>query len=102
MSLRDHVMAAMAKHHLHMKSIAAKALTNKTGEAGDEATSAPRSAPSIKPKHSAKHRGFKAVQGKIQAEGYSKKIAGAILAARTRAASAGVKHANPRLLRVKG
>lgn len=49
-----------------------------------------------------KHPGFAAVQSKIQHEGYSKKIAGAILASRTRAASKSAKRANPRLKRVKG
>jgi len=49
-----------------------------------------------------KHPGFKSVQSKIQREGYSKKIAGAILAARTRSASASAHKANPRLNRVKG
>jgi len=39
----------------------------------------------------AKHPGFKKVQSKIESEGYSKKIAGAILAARTRNASASAK-----------
>jgi hypothetical protein len=48
------------------------------------------------------HPGFKAVQAKIQGEGYSKKIAGAILAARTRNASAAAKKKNPHLKRVKG
>lgn len=48
------------------------------------------------------HPGFKAVQSKIQGEGYSKKAAGAILAASTRNASAKAKKANPRLKRVKG
>lgn len=48
------------------------------------------------------HPGFKAVQGKIQREGYSKKVAGAILAHRTRMASAKAKKANPHLKRVKG
>ena len=48
------------------------------------------------------HPGFKAVQSKIQGEGYSKKAAGAILAAATRGASAKAKKANPRLKRVKG
>lgn len=47
------------------------------------------------------HPGFKAVQGKIQQEGFSKKVAGAILAARTRNASVSAKKANPRLKRVK-
>lgn len=50
--------------------------------------------------HSKKHPGFKAVQGKIEKEGYSSKIAGAILASRTRHASATAKHSNPRLKRV--
>lgn len=49
----------------------------------------------------AKHPGFKAVQGKIEKEGYSQKIAGAILASRTRHASKAAKKANPRLNRVK-
>ena len=51
---------------------------------------------------SSAHPGFKAVQGKIEKEGYSSKIAGAILASRTRHASAAAKRANPRLKRVKG
>lgn len=52
--------------------------------------------------HSKKHPGFKAVQGKIEKEGYSSKIAGAILASRTRHASAHAQHENLRLKRVKG
>lgn len=52
-------------------------------------------------KHSAKHPGFKAVQGKI-AKKYGKKTAGAILAASTRKASKSAKKKNPRLKRVKG
>ena len=48
------------------------------------------------------HPGFKAVQGSIEKEGYSKKAAGAILASSTRHASAKAKKANPRLKRVKG
>lgn len=53
--------------------------------------------------HSAKHPGFKAVQSKIASkEGLSKKAAGAILAARSRGASAAAHKANPRLNRVKG
>lgn len=54
----------------------------------------------VKSRH--KHPGFKAVQGKIEKEGYSKKVAGAILAAKSRAASAGAKKSNPKLNRVKG
>jgi hypothetical protein len=47
------------------------------------------------------HPGFKGVQKKIESEGYSKKAAGAILAASTRGASAKAKKKNPRLRRVK-
>ena len=49
-----------------------------------------------------KHPGFKAVQKKIEKEGYSAKSAGAILASKTRNASSKAKKANPRLKRVKG
>ncbi len=48
-----------------------------------------------------KHPGFKAVQSSIEKEGYSKNAAGAILASKTRNASAKAKKANPRLKRVK-
>jgi len=48
-----------------------------------------------------KHPGFKAVQGKIEKEGYSKKEAGAILANATRKASSSAKKANPKLKKVK-
>ncbi len=47
------------------------------------------------------HPGFKAVQKKIEGEGYSKESAGAILASASRNASAKAKKANPRLNRVK-
>ena len=49
-----------------------------------------------------KHPGFKSVQNKIEKEGYGKKVAGAILAAASRHASAGAKKANPHLNKVKG
>lgn len=49
-----------------------------------------------------RHPGFAAVQGHIEKEGYSKKAAGAILAARSRSASASARKANPHLNRVKG
>lgn len=50
-----------------------------------------------------KHPGFKAVQKSIASKGgYSLKRAGAILAAKTRAASPEAKRKNPRLKRVKG
>jgi hypothetical protein len=47
------------------------------------------------------HPGFKAVQRQIAAK-YGMKRAGAILASKTRSASASAKKKNPRLLRVKG
>lgn len=49
-----------------------------------------------------KHPGFKKVQSKIESEGYSPQAAGAILAAKTRNASAAAKSANPNLNKVKG
>lgn len=52
--------------------------------------------------HKPKHPGFKAVQKKIEGEGYSKQAAGAILANATRNASAKAKKANPALEKVKG
>ena len=55
-----------------------------------------------KVKHTSKHPGFKAVESKIASkEGLSQKAAGAILAARSRGASASAHKANPRLNRVK-
>jgi len=51
--------------------------------------------------HSKAHPGFKAVQKGI-AKKYGMKAAGAILASRTRKASAKAKQANKRLSRVKG
>ncbi len=48
------------------------------------------------------HPGFKAVQKKIEGEGYSSNAAGAILAGKTRHASPAAKKANPKLKRVKG
>lgn len=49
-----------------------------------------------------KHLGFASVQKSIMKEGYSKGAAGAILANKTRHASAKAKKANPHLNRVKG
>lgn len=46
------------------------------------------------------HPGFKAVQSKIEGEGYSKDAAGSILAAASRKASPAAKKANPRLNKV--
>lgn len=48
-----------------------------------------------------KHPGFKAVQSKIESEGYSKKAAGAILANKSRNASKKAKASNPKLKKVK-
>ena len=59
-------------------------------------------------KHSKAHPGFKAVQNKIAKEKgpggkpLGKQAAGAILANKTRSASASAKKSNPRLNRVKG
>jgi hypothetical protein len=53
--------------------------------------------------HTSAHPGFKAVQSRIASqEGLSKKAAGAILAARSRSASASAHKINPRLNRVRG
>lgn len=49
-----------------------------------------------------KHPGFKAVQKKIESEGYSKESAGAILANASRKASPSAKKQNPRLKKVGG
>lgn len=52
--------------------------------------------------HSKSHPGFKAVQKKIASKGgMSMKKAGAILAAKTRSASASAKKKNPNLKKVK-
>lgn len=52
---------------------------------------------------SKKHPGFKATASKIaKKEGVSKERASAMLAAKTRGASAAAKKANPHLKRVKG
>jgi hypothetical protein len=56
-----------------------------------------------KKKKSKAHPGFKAVQKSISKKGgYSMETAGAILAERSRGASASAKKKNPRLKRVKG
>lgn len=49
-----------------------------------------------------KHPGFKAVQKKIEAEGYTKEEAGAITANAARKASPAAKKKNPKLKKVKG
>ena len=48
------------------------------------------------------HPGFKAVQAKVEREGYSAKTAAKIVAAGARHASAAAKKRNPRLNRVAG
>jgi hypothetical protein len=48
------------------------------------------------------HPGFKSVQKKVQAEGYSKESAGAIVASAARNASSKAKKSNPKLSKVKG
>lgn len=49
-----------------------------------------------------KHPGFKAVQKKIEKEGYSKEESGAILANASRKASPEAKKENPMLKKIKG
>lgn len=51
---------------------------------------------------SKEHPGFKAVEKKIENEGYTKEQAGAILASKTRKASSAAHKANPKLNKVKG
>jgi len=51
---------------------------------------------------SKEHKGFQAVQAKIQKEGYSKQSAGAILSSASRNASPSSKAKNPALKNVKG
>ncbi len=54
-------------------------------------------------KKSKKHPGFKAVQAQIaKKQGISKERAGAMLASKSRNASAAAKRKNPRLKKVKG
>lgn len=48
------------------------------------------------------HPGFKSVQGKIEREGYSPKVAAAIVASASRHASPAAKKANPNLKKVAG
>ena len=67
---------------------------------GQIGATAPKREGKTMPKHTAKHPGFAAVQKRIAKSGYSKKAAGAILAAASRGASKSAKKANPRLKRV--
>lgn len=106
--LMDHVHEHVSKHG------GADCPCGMCGEGGDEETSKNMTRHGYEKKspndphsksnggHSAKHPGFKAVAAKISSkEHLSSKAAGAILAARTRGASAGAHKANPRLNRVK-
>lgn len=52
-------------------------------------------------KRPVKHIGFKGAQESVEKEGYSKKIAGAIIASASRGASAAAKKNNSRLAKVK-
>ena len=51
---------------------------------------------------SKKHPGFKAVQKKVEKEGYSKEQAGAIVASASRNASPQAKKENPMLAKIRG
>ena len=84
MGLREKVSESLRRHHPQ---------------------SGPQKRETERPHHEEKaeaHPGFKKVQGKIEREGYSKKIAGAILANATRHASASAHRENSHLKRVKG
>jgi len=48
------------------------------------------------------HPGFAKVQAKVEKEGYSKKVAGAIVASTARNASKKAKAKNPKLNKVNG
>lgn len=48
-----------------------------------------------------KHVGFKGAEKKVEAEGYSKESAGAIIASASRKASSSEKKRNPKLKKVK-
>jgi len=48
-----------------------------------------------------KHIGFKGAQKKVESEGYSKKVAGAIIANASRKASPAAKKVNSHLKKVK-
>lgn len=52
-------------------------------------------------KKTSNHPGFKAVSKTIQKEGYSPKVANAILASKTRSASKSAKNKNKNLRKVK-
>jgi hypothetical protein len=119
-ALRDKISSALV--NAHFKMIAGRKGNTKTAkqvdkedefeEKGkfDDKDASPRGAALLNygpwaKKHRdmmTKHPGFKSVQKKIEGEGYSHAIAGAILAGRTRHASAAAHKSNPRLARVKG
>jgi hypothetical protein len=85
MSLQEHMKSAIHKlSGIHKGGTAGgkKTFKNKEGEKKE-------------------HVGFKGAQSEVEREGYSKKIAGAIIASRSRGASEGEKKKNPRLNRVK-
>ena len=83
MALHEHVGRAIHKlSEMHKEGTKGGAFKNKEGE-------------------KKKHVGFKGAENEVEREGYSKKIAGAIIASRSRHASEGEKKKNPRLNRVK-
>jgi hypothetical protein len=119
MALRDKISSALVQAHFKMiKGRKGDEKAEKNVTKGDqyeekgrmsEGKASPRGAALInygpwakKHRDMIKHPGFKSVQKKIEGEGYSHAIAGAILAGRTRHASAAAHKSNPRLARVKG
>jgi hypothetical protein len=83
MKIHEHLKRSLDKLHKKHEGGGEKTFTNKEGE-------------------KKKHVGFAKAQSDVEREGYSKKIAGAIIASRSRHASAGAKKANSRLANVKG
>jgi hypothetical protein len=75
---------------------------HKLSEAHKEATGKKSKTFKNKEGEKKEHVGFKGAQNEVEREGYSKKIAGAIIASRSRHASKGEKEKNPRLKRVLG
>lgn len=104
MGVMKHHGEVMQHMHEHLKDLGSEGSDD---DSDDCIMCAPSSSDSRgKPKmteHLKKHPGFKSVQKSIASkEGLSSKAAGAILAARSRGASAGAHKANPRLGKVKG
>lgn len=82
MSIHEHLKTSLDKIHKKSHHGMEESFKNKEGE-------------------KKKHVGFKGAEVSVEREGYSKKIAGAIIASKTRHASKGAKEHNSHLARVK-